>query len=144
MLSLVVYFGIVAFLLVTLTERRRRFRLLTCFTCGAAVGLVAVSRIYLDMHWLSDVIGGLSLGAAYLLIAIWVSQRLGAARPVAAAVGGGAARVGGWPGGGSSCGSRSCGAAAGAPRVGAEPQDRWGPDPGAGRRPLIGDAAHNR
>jgi undecaprenyl-diphosphatase len=85
-LSLVVYFGIVAFLLVTLTERRRRFRLLTCFTCGAAVGLVAVSRIYLDMHWLSDVIGGLSLGAAYLLIAIWVSQRLGAARPVAAAV----------------------------------------------------------
>jgi membrane-associated phospholipid phosphatase len=84
-LSLVVYFGVVAFLLVTLTERRR-FRLLTCFTCGAAVGLVAVSRIYLDMHWLSDVIGGLSLGAAYLLIAIWLSQRLGGSRPVAAAV----------------------------------------------------------
>jgi len=38
--------------------------------CGVAVGLVAVSRIYLDMHWLSDVIGGFALGTAYLLIAI--------------------------------------------------------------------------
>ncbi|HTI57346.1 MAG TPA: phosphatase PAP2 family protein [Verrucomicrobiae bacterium] len=85
-LSLVVYFGVVAFLLVSLTDRRRRFRVLACFGCGAVVGLVAVSRIYLDMHWLSDVIGGLSLGAAYLLIAIWLSQRLGRARPAPAAV----------------------------------------------------------
>ena len=85
-LSLVVYFGVVAFLLVSLGERGRRVRIPACFACGGVVGLVAVSRIYLDMHWLSDVIGGLSLGAAYLLIAIWVSQRFGAARPVAAAV----------------------------------------------------------
>ena len=75
-LSLVVFFGMLAFLLVTLTERRRRFRLLACGACGSAVGLVAVSRVYLDMHWLSDVMGGFALGAAYLLIAIWLSQRL--------------------------------------------------------------------
>ena len=85
-LSLVVYFGVVAFLLVSLTERRRPFRFVACFACGAVVGLVAVSRIYLDMHWLSDVIGGLSLGAAYLLIAIWLSLRLGGARPGAVGV----------------------------------------------------------
>ena len=82
-LSLVVFFGILAFLLVTLTERRRRFRLLACGACGAAVGLVAVSRVYLDMHWLSDVIGGFTLGAAYLLIAIWLSQRLVESHPAA-------------------------------------------------------------
>ena len=84
-LSLVVFFGIVAFLLVTLTERRRRFRLLACGSCGAAVALVAVSRIYLDMHWLSDVIGGFTLGSAYLLTAIWLAQRLSGPHPAAAA-----------------------------------------------------------
>jgi len=75
-LSLAVFFGVLAFLLVTLTERRRRWRILACSTCGTAVGLVAMSRIYLDVHWLSDVIGGFTLGTAYLLIAIWASQTM--------------------------------------------------------------------
>ncbi len=76
MLSLAVFFGILAFLLVTLSERRRRWRVSACLACGAAVGLVAASRIYLDMHWLSDVIGGFALGTAYLLIAIGAAQAL--------------------------------------------------------------------
>ena len=84
-LSLVVFFGVVAFLLVTLTERRRRFRILACLPCGAAVSVVAMSRIYLDMHWLSDVIGGFVLGAAYLLLALWAHQRIFVPRPGAAA-----------------------------------------------------------
>lgn len=86
-LSLAVYLGIVAFLLVTLTERRRRFRVLACFACGALLGAVAVSRIYLDKHWLSDVLGGFTLGTAYLLIAIWLSQRLPVRPPVVVPVG---------------------------------------------------------
>ncbi|HSE04966.1 MAG TPA: phosphatase PAP2 family protein, partial [Methylomirabilota bacterium] len=57
-LSLAVFFGVVAFLLVTLSAPRRRWRITACFACGLALGLVAASRIYLDMHWLSDVIGG--------------------------------------------------------------------------------------
>jgi membrane-associated phospholipid phosphatase len=63
-----------AFLLVTLSERRRRWRVSASLACGVAVGLVAVSRIYLDMHWLSDVIGGFTLGTAYLLIALCTAQ----------------------------------------------------------------------
>ena len=47
------------------------------------MGLVAVSRIYLDMHWLSDVIGGFTLGTAYLLIALGASQLIFASRPPA-------------------------------------------------------------
>jgi undecaprenyl-diphosphatase len=86
-LSLVVFFGMVAFLLVTLTERRRRFRILACLPCGAAVGVVAASRIYLDVHWLSDVIGGLVLGGAYLLLALWAHQRIFVPRPAAGAAG---------------------------------------------------------
>ena len=85
-LSLVVFFGVVAFLLVTLTERRRRFRILACLPCAAAVSVVAASRIYLDMHWLSDVIGGFALGTAYLLLALWAHQRIFVPRPGAAAV----------------------------------------------------------
>jgi undecaprenyl-diphosphatase len=81
-LSLAVFFGIMAFLLVTLSERRRRWRLSACLACGVAVGLVAASRIYLDMHWLSDVIGGFALGTAYLLIAIGTTRTLfGGATP---------------------------------------------------------------
>jgi undecaprenyl-diphosphatase len=75
-LSLAVFFGILAFLLVTLSGRHRRWRVSACLACGAAVGLVAASRIYLDMHWLSDVIGGFALGTAYLLIAIGAAQAL--------------------------------------------------------------------
>lgn len=75
-LSLAVFFGITAFLLVTLSARRRRWRISACLACGAAVGLVAMSRIYLDTHWLSDVIGGFALGTAYLLIVIGAAQTL--------------------------------------------------------------------
>jgi len=85
-LSLAVFFGVMAFLLVTLSDRRRRWRILACLACGVALGLVAASRIYLDMHWLSDVIGGFALGTAYLLSAIWTAQTLSgrtAVRPAA-------------------------------------------------------------
>jgi membrane-associated phospholipid phosphatase len=33
------------------------------------------------MHWLSDVIGGFTLGAAYLLIAPWVAHLIFASTP---------------------------------------------------------------
>ncbi|HEY7197557.1 MAG TPA: phosphatase PAP2 family protein [Gaiellaceae bacterium] len=54
---------------------------------GAAIGLtvaVAASRVLLDLHWLSDVIGGLSLGWAWFAVcAIVFGGRL--LRPTAAA-----------------------------------------------------------
>ena len=84
-LSLVVLFGVLAFCVVTLTERRRRFRILACLPCAGTVVLVAASRIYLDVHWLSDVVGGFALGAAYLLVALWAAPRLLTRRTVAGA-----------------------------------------------------------
>jgi undecaprenyl-diphosphatase len=57
------------------------------FVIGAAVAVavaVAGSRVLLDLHWLSDVIGGLSLGWAWFaLCAIVFGGRL--LRPTAAA-----------------------------------------------------------
>jgi membrane-associated phospholipid phosphatase len=70
-LSLVVLCGYLAYA-VSMGGARRRRRYLLVGACLGAVGTVAYSRMYLDAHWLSDVLGGFSAGLAYLLVAIWV------------------------------------------------------------------------
>ena len=67
---------------VSIGSARRRRRHLLFGACTGMVGTVAYSRMYLDAHWLSDVLGGLTAGLAYLLVAIWVvrsAPRLGRA-----------------------------------------------------------------
>ena len=73
-LSLVVFFGLMVWLVVTASRRRRRWRLLASALCVVTVAIVAFSRLYLDRHWLSDLAGGLTIGLAYLLLAIWVIE----------------------------------------------------------------------
>ena len=73
-LSLVVFFGLMVWLVVTASGRRRRWRLLASVLCVVTVAIVAFSRLYLDRHWLSDLAGGLTIGLAYLLLAIWVIE----------------------------------------------------------------------
>jgi undecaprenyl-diphosphatase len=68
-LGLVVLLGLVCYLIV-LSGSRRRWRYLSA--AGSAIVLVAVaaSRLYLEAHWLSDVVGGFAVGMAYLLVVI--------------------------------------------------------------------------
>jgi undecaprenyl-diphosphatase len=78
-LSLVVLCGYLAYV-VSVASARRRWRHLAVGACVGIVGTVAYSRMYLDAHWLSDVLGGLTAGLAYLLVAIWLirsAPRLG-------------------------------------------------------------------
>jgi membrane-associated phospholipid phosphatase len=75
-LSLVVFFGLMIYLIATAPSRRRRWRMLACLVAAVPVVVVAFSRLYLDKHWLSDLAGGLTIGAAYLLLAIWVVEVL--------------------------------------------------------------------
>lgn len=75
-LSMVVFFGLMIYLVATASKRRRRWRLLACLVCLAPVVVVAYSRLYLDKHWLSDLAGGLTAGMAYLLLTIWVVEVL--------------------------------------------------------------------
>jgi membrane-associated phospholipid phosphatase len=78
-LSLLVLCGCLAYVLGR-TVAARRWRALGIGVCVAAIGAVAVSRLYLDAHWFSDVLGGLTLGLAYLLVVI----RVLGSRPAAA------------------------------------------------------------
>jgi membrane-associated phospholipid phosphatase len=70
-LSLVVLCGYLAYV-ACLARPRRRWQGLAVATGVAIVGTVGYSRMYLDAHWLSDVVGGLTAGLAYLLAAIWL------------------------------------------------------------------------
>ena len=73
-LSLVVFFGLMIYLIAMASRRRRRWRVLACLVAALPVVVVAFSRLYLDKHWLSDLAGGLTIGAAYLLLAIWIVE----------------------------------------------------------------------
>ncbi len=73
-LSLAVFFGLLVYFIATMSSRRRRLRVLACLPCVGAFVVVAFSRLYLDMHWLSDVGGGFAIGSAYLLLAIWAGE----------------------------------------------------------------------
>ena len=72
-LSLVVFLGLLVYLLHS-TAVRRRWRLVGTSLAAATLSTVAFSRLYLDVHWLSDLGGGFTLGLGYLLFSIWLAE----------------------------------------------------------------------
>jgi undecaprenyl-diphosphatase len=63
-------FGAIAFLVwPRLSTARRRVAVVTTAVC--IVGLVAFSRLYLGVHYLSDVLAGLALGASWLSLCLF-------------------------------------------------------------------------
>jgi undecaprenyl-diphosphatase len=70
----VVFFGVLIYLLWT-RDVARGWRLAGTAVCGLLIVGIALSRMYLRFHWLTDVLGGLSGGAAYLLIALAIADR---------------------------------------------------------------------
>jgi membrane-associated phospholipid phosphatase len=68
-LGAMVFFGMLAYLLWALARRRHWWR---C-TAGAsfiAIAVMAFSRLYVNAHWISDVVGGLTGGLAYVLLVV--------------------------------------------------------------------------
>lgn len=75
MMSAVVYLTLAA-LVVRLMEKRR----LKAYALGVALALalmIGVSRIYLGVHWPSDVLAGWAAGAAWALACWLVARRVG-------------------------------------------------------------------
>ncbi len=63
------FFGFLAYLLAR--EVNKKNRSLLIFTAGLLIsGLIGASRVYLNVHWVSDVFGGFALGAAVLSFCI--------------------------------------------------------------------------
>ena len=69
-LSLVVLCGYLAYV-ASIDRARPAWRRAAFGTCAAIVGTVAYSRMYLEAHFLSDILGGFTAGLAYLCVSIW-------------------------------------------------------------------------
>jgi undecaprenyl-diphosphatase len=81
--SLAAAFYVAAALIVARQRGRAAFRALT--SCAAALAVaVACSRVFLDVHWCSDVVAGLALGwgwVSFCVIAVGVGTRAAAQAP---------------------------------------------------------------
>src|ERR1041384_1547123 len=77
MLAMVVYLTLGAVLAEVQNERRFKIYIL-CWAVSLSL-LVGWSRIFLGVHWPTDVLGGWCLGAAWALIcattALWLQRR---------------------------------------------------------------------
>jgi undecaprenyl-diphosphatase len=70
----VLVYGLLAFVILRLA-RPALWRRLAIPAAAVIIGLVALDRLYLGVHWTSDVIGGLLLGALALTAAVvWLDQ----------------------------------------------------------------------
>jgi membrane-associated phospholipid phosphatase len=72
-LTLVVLGGLLVYM-VGRSRSARRWQPLAVGVAGGFVLVVGYSRMYLDAHWLSDVLGGVLAGLAYVLMVIWLVE----------------------------------------------------------------------
>ncbi|HEV2668680.1 MAG TPA: phosphatase PAP2 family protein [Blastocatellia bacterium] len=72
--SYMALYGFLFYLVYTLM-RPSPLRSALLIVCGAMMGLVGVSRVYLGAHWASDVFGGYCLGFLWLALTIYVYRR---------------------------------------------------------------------
>jgi membrane-associated phospholipid phosphatase len=72
--SYMALYGFLFYLIYTLM-RPSPLRSILLIVCGAMIGLVGVSRVYLGAHWASDVFGGYCFGFLWLALTIYVYQR---------------------------------------------------------------------
>ena len=74
----VVVYGMLAYVAMRLTTARWRQPI--ALAAAAIVVTVACSRVYLRVHWASDVVAGLASGAAWLALCVVVLERVRLAR----------------------------------------------------------------
>jgi undecaprenyl-diphosphatase len=71
--SMVAY-GALAYLLILALPPRRKVRLAAVAALSLLIVAIGFSRMYLAAHWFTDVIGGFTLGAAWLALCITVLE----------------------------------------------------------------------
>jgi len=73
-------FGMLAYVLVRFTDGSRRARLVVWAGATVLIVLIGASRMYLGVHYLSDVVGGYAVAAAWLAGCIWAVESAGRKR----------------------------------------------------------------
>lgn len=68
-----VFYGLLMYFVIR-HEYTLRAKILTCIASGIFIFLVAFSRVYLGVHWPSDVLGSWVMGGMWLGIIIWLGR----------------------------------------------------------------------
>lgn len=69
--SAVAGFGMIAYVLAAVVYKERDQRAILVLVTTGWVLLMGASRLYLGVHYLSDVIAGLAIGGAWLAVCLW-------------------------------------------------------------------------
>lgn len=67
--AMIIFFSLM-FIIHRVYSRHQSLKLLVAVLCLSSIGLIGISRIYLGVHFLSDVIGGFALGLSYTTLSI--------------------------------------------------------------------------
>ena len=72
-LSATIFYGFLLYLIISLLVKHKR---VWVFILISTILLIGVSRIYLGVHWPSDVLGGYVIGAIWLTFGIYIYKKL--------------------------------------------------------------------
>lgn len=74
-MSALTFYGLIIYLFV-LTLRNRPLKMLLTGLLGLLILFIGLSRVYLRVHYGSDVLGGFVFGSLWLVASLWILQRL--------------------------------------------------------------------